>query len=367
MTLNYIRKLFIQVFQIPIYYIFGFGCRNKNIWLFGAWKGHILSDNPKYLFDYVRKNTGIEAVWITKNRTLSNPEGGIYYAYSFQGILYCIKASKGFVTHGADDLVPCFIRGISLINLTHGSPVKKIANDVSFNRLGALTPIFDKIKHLIIPSEARFDYIVCANKRDNEIFRSAYKIKKDVYTLGYPRWVALNDSQLKFGNFEKIVLYAPTLRYMNKVELKPFDFDGFDSFVEYLEKNNQLLIIRPHPVMKLDYSKLGSNNIIVLDSSKVEDINTLLSSIDVLVSDYSSIIYDFAIINENIILLSPDSEDYINNDVGVYGDYYKDTPGKYVRSWTEVRDIVSKTDRVDRNPLDAFSASEKIYNKFKGL
>lgn len=344
--ISYILKLLINLLSLPIYYLSGIVPRNKCLWVFGAWRGRTYSDNPKYLFEFVKgTKKEITAVWITKNKNIINEKESIYYYLSFKGIIYTLMAGKSFVTHESSDINSTLLCRCTLINMTHGSPIKKIGKDASYQRFGKMTGFYDALSTYISPQKKVADYIFVASERDRIIFKNALDYKIDVIGFGYPRWKPLLDigsTREEFEKFDKIIMYAPTLRKMNREQLNPAEFSGLRELISLFEERNYLLLIRPHPSMKLNLEDFYCDNLKLCDSSIESDINVLLSNVDILISDFSSVIYDFDILKRPILLLSPDSEEYINHDVGIYGDYYIDTPGIIVNNWFDVASEIKK-------------------------
>ena len=127
---------------------------------------------------------------------------------------------------------------------------------------------------------------------------------------------------------DKIVLYAPTFR---KYE---YDYN--------IELNNigkeYKLFMRLHPGLK-DTNILNDN---VINVSDYEDLNELLVASDILISDYSSIVYDYLFYNEEVYLYAPDYDEY-KSDRGFYVDY-KNMPFSISYSMKDLEKAISNHD-----------------------
>lgn len=363
--INYLKKLIPEIIFMPVYWLSFLFPRKENLWVFGEWHGLRYSDNSKYLFEYVhREHKNIRVVWITKDkrlrRRLKKKGFTAHYAYWITGIYYCLRARLVITTHGARDVGHYFIGGATLINLTHGVPLKRLGKDSIYGRFGSMTNIIERYILLFLPLKNRPKYIVCADERSKVRFESAYLAEGRVFPVGYPRWDGLSMTELtsKYLNllikdFDKIVLYAPTLRFNNHVEYRPFELPGFNCFKNFLKTNNILFIFRPHPTMPFDDKHLKSDNIFIASSNKVEDINELFKISDILITDYSSVMYDYNILNKPIHYFVPDLDAYLNDDVGIYGDFINDALGPISKNWQQLSINLKKE---KSNP-----SSHKIY------
>lgn len=380
----YLKKLATELLLAPVYFISFFFKRRRNVWVFGEWHGKRHSDNAKYFYEHVRDECGeVTAIWITKNKELLNklPQEGVsaFHAFSLKGIYYCSIAKLAFVTHGADDINQYVIGSAILVNLTHGTPLKRIGKDALYDRLGALTYIFDVFLSRFLAAKKSSDYVITASEISKERFSTALNVKRNIVALGYPRWKPIlsgfsyNDILKYKDAFDCVLLYAPTLRKNNHATIEPFDYGGIDCFISYIENKNILLLVRPHPSMSFSEKIFNtSNNVMLAGSDVFEDVNKILPSIDGLITDYSSVMYDFAILHRPIYLLAPDAEEYICKDVGIYGDYYSDALGPVLNSWDELIEPIEnhrdkKTIMYDTKIVGhEFSySSEKIFRYFR--
>lgn len=374
--IRYINKLFFSLLGVPLYFLSMLSVRNKNIMVFGEWHGESYCDNSKYLFEYAsNKNDSNKIIWITKNKKILKEvkDKGFLceYAYSFRGVLYCLRAEYAFVTHSSADISQNFLGGCTLINLTHGTPLKKIGKDAGYKRLGRFTYLYDNYISNIIPKNKKINYVFCASEDAKKRFESAYRYPVTVLAFGYPRWEGLVNKEVALKDvilgYDKVISYLPTLRFNNHIQLDPFSFEGFLEFLEYLKDRNYLLIVRPHPSMVVNENKV-SGNVVFIKKNQIADVNEVLKVTDFLVSDYSSVIYDFQITRKPVLLLAPDADTYINKDVGVYGDYYSEFDCPIVCSWSAlIPHIESEFSQDFLLQNNSLKSSEKIYSYMQEL
>ncbi len=337
----------------------GLAKKDKNIWVFGAIRGTKYMDNAKYLFEYVNNNTNIEAIWISKNQEVVddlNAKGfNAFYEYSSKARYYASRAKVALVTHRgnrkkADLPMYTFSKETKIIQLWHGIPLKKIAyDDKIFSFRHDEDSLKWKIKVLLKNTLFPFlnyvnepSLIIALSDETQVIFSQAFRTPKEkVLITGYPR----ND--ILFQNVfaeqrkskKKKVIYMPTFRgFVNS------DFDLFLQYGFNIEKmdifladQNMQLDIKLHPfnqpsaelIKRLDESK----NIFFLNHDAIYEI---ISEYDMLITDYSSIYFDYLLLDRPIIFAPFDQETYLKQDREFYFDYDEVTPGPKAMNWDEV-------------------------------
>lgn len=208
-----------------------------------------------------------------------------------------------------------------------------------------------------------YDYIITCSSKSQGIMSSAFGVKKEqVLTLGYSKTDDLfNKNTMKkyrdtmyekysFLEGKKVVLYAPTFRGEGIYDKEMLYID-IDKISELLG-DDYVILYKLHPIIdkKLDYK---SNNVFNVTS---ESLYKLFSIADILVSDYSAIIYDFSILEKPIILYTPDLEEY-KEKRGLYVDYQLFAPGKITYDEYELVDVI-KSEDFDINKV------KKLKNEF---
>lgn len=211
------------------------------------------------------------------------------------------------------------------IQTWHGVPLKKLVHDMVEFQVPRETKEsylkkFDK-------EVSRWDYLISPNTYATKCFKSAFKFEGPIIEADYPRNESLksNDDEKKkairnglgIEKSTRIILYTPTYResdfesgYKFKLELD----------LDYLNKilKNTVFLIRCHYLIssKLDIGSFQN----AIDVSDYEDINDLYIVSDVLINDYSSTMFDFAILKKPTILFLYDYDFYAHNLRGFYTD-----------------------------------------------
>ena len=203
----------------------------------------------------------------------------------------------------------------------------------------------------------RCDLVFATGKQDKIIFERAFNVlPQNVVITGYPRNDILAASNCKPDVKPKKLLYAPTFRGNLGSEFPLLTAHHFDaaSINRKLITNNAHLYIKLHPVQKLnpETEKLITNlsNIHITDDNN--DIYSFILEFDALITDYSSIFFDFLLSNKPIYMLPIDIDTYLSSDREFYYDYYSITPSEPMRSWDSLIEyIYQEPYPVDRHNL----------------
>ena len=350
--LNYIKQ-FLRVFYWPIYYLSGFFSRDEKIWVFGSLFGRRFADNPKYLFlDIIlnEKDSDIKPIWITRDKKVFDylKKQGLpsCYLYSLKGIYYSLRGKIWIYDHSSHDISFWLSNGAIKVNLWHGVPLKKISWDSNPKHFQGIMKFLGK---LIFPwAWEKPNYIISPADITDSIFKSAFRIEKGIFIkVGYPRVKTLLypdrfnlENKLKFLN-RKVILYAPTFRDNSSEDLlmKVLDFEKLDDF---LSQNNSVMLIKPHPFSRLSNFLKSKSFTNIYTIGAYEDIYQYLPFVHILITDYSSIYYDFLYTNRPIIFFPYDLEIYTKMDRELYFNYEEYTPGPKVYNTEELINELKK-------------------------
>ena len=316
--------------------------RDKNIWAFSSWEGNKYSDNSRYFFEYVNNNyKHIRCIWFTSRKDvfldlkLNGYE--VYLLGTKESKEMQSKAGVCFYTNGLDDFgIKPYIYGALIVSLWHGVSFKKIYGSDNSYKYSWL-----QLKLRILKNRL-FSFVF----RDVTMTTSHYMMEKcieqfylkhnnnNIYITGQPR----NDILIKkielddvFKNKQiinsigncKLITYMPTWQSFNNQEelLKLLDFlDEDNDFNILLRNKNYKFAIKLHYLANLP--KCNFKNLILLEDDVVMCTQKLLSVTDVLITDYSSVFSDFALINRPIIFFRPNDNTYLKV-ADLYDDYSK--------------------------------------------
>ncbi len=369
-----------QVFLLPIYALSFLMPRVSNIWVLGSTFGERFSDNPKYFFLYLKQyeKENVRAVWITKNRDISRllEENQLeaYYLYTLRGLWYCLRAKVYLYDNYSKDICFTLSGGALKINLWHGIPLKKIQKDNKFDYVRNPRNWIEKIRFMLrrVSDEKPSDYVLTTSAYLMPIFASAFQTS-NIITCGYPRNDNLITKRLhnvltkqekaelqmivSKDETTKIYIYLPTFRSSEAVF---FEIIQRNRLNEFLEQKRIMLLIKPHPKSReyIRYKELTGNRIKVLNPC--DDPYPFLEAVDGMITDYSSIFFDFLLTGKPIIFFPFDLKEYCSQARELYFNYQDYTPGLIVTNQTELEEALEKPVLYQKKIHDIL---EKTYDK----
>lgn len=391
---KYLLKSSILMLKHTFYLLAFLIPRRKDIWLFGSWSGKRFSDNSKYMFLYVSNNhkKEITSVWISKDKDiikrLKERNYNACYMYGLKGIYYNLMAKYIFSDSYFDSVNFWCCGGAVKVQLWHGTPIKKIEHD-------AKNLFWHKNKFIymyFIPwLFTKYDYIICSSDFFVDNFVSAFRVKKEnILITGFPRNDIMFDSTSRehleydaYGTYDrlksfnkdaKVILYMPTFRD-DEISSKDYNINkiiDFEKLNNFLNRTNTYFIMKLHPLITV---KLEDNyDRIVIPPSNF-DVYPILNKVDILITDYSSVYFDFLLTGKPIIFYPYDLEKYTKDGRGLYIDYNEFTPGPKVFTFEELLEWMASFIRGEdefvharRRVMDLSfkyidgKSSERIYN-----
>lgn len=301
--------------------------RDKNLWIFGALSGRKYDDNSRYLFEYVNrlKQDGIRAVWLAKNNDVTsiirNKGLEAYTYYSWSGIKTALTAGVVFYTHSLGDFgkVP-LVGGAKIVCLWHGFSFKRIYNYNYSGFKAYLKKIFDSVFNWVYR-----DYSMVTSEYTKKQYLAEFNISNPntIIITGQPRNDVLKNKYSvkdvlgnRYGIKEDngIILFMPTYRpkVSRKGDLERIvnDLVNNDALNTFLEANNYVFLIKLHPMTPIfDIPK--NKHFFMLDFNEIDCNQKLLAIGDYLITDYSGVFVDYALLGRPIIFYTPDKDDYI--------------------------------------------------------
>jgi CDP-glycerol glycerophosphotransferase (TagB/SpsB family) len=284
-----------SIVAFPLYLVSGFGRRDPRRLAFGG-NGDRFTDNAKYLprRDQVRALGGrAELRW------------------SRRGLAEAWRA--GWFVYGAypSDVNFWVSRGARLLNLWHGVPLKAIEFDIETGPLARVygSPAWSPVRLAFLDRFVRPDAVLSPSPFLSErCFTSAFRVPRDrCLEVGYPRTDHLFAPPPP-GQAE-VVGYFPTWRDDGRDFLGDAGF-SFDELNQHLAAAGRTMVFKAHPnfgdIVPRDRTW---SNVTVLDPAV--DLNEVLPQCDVLVTDYSSVAFDYLLLDRPIVYFLPDHDRYV--------------------------------------------------------
>lgn len=151
---------------------------------------------------------------------------------------------------------------------------------------------------------------------------------------------------------KKIILYAPTFRGENLESAIFPDFINFEKLSETLS-NDYIVIIKHHPKIKKQQDIPAQYSNFIFNLTEKMNINEILPHVDILISDYSSLIFEFSLFEKPMIFFGPDIDQY-NNDRGFFINYFDMIPGPLCRNDEELLECIKNIDSFDMTKIKDF-------------
>ena len=373
-TLAYIICYLIYPFSVLV-------PRSKKQLVFGSYRGSF-TDNSKYLYLYALTHlTDKKVSWLSVNRqtvqrlrSLGLPA---YWVLSPIGVWNALRAKYWFVSAYTSDIMYCLSGNATVVNLWHGVGLKYCEFNITTGPL-ADRYVRKTFKERFYHPESfrRPDYVLTSTECQTRMMKTAFRVPVErCMELGYPRNMILTEPKEKvlafvdkyepketkqlIGKctlFDKVYIYMPTWRDSQKnVFAQKMDLQQLSAV---LKKQNALLLLKPHPNTIVDNIYQADNIVLV---ERTVDIYGVLPFTDVLITDYSSILYDYLLMPEKqVILYLYDYDEYVK-ERDFYYPFDENVVGKKVESFETLVKVIENKDYSLKEEDRAF-----ILSKFWG-
>jgi CDP-glycerol glycerophosphotransferase (TagB/SpsB family) len=336
--------------------------RDPELWAFGAPEGRF-EGNSKYVFLWLSlQRSPVSTVWITRKRRLARElraRGLVsYFRWSPRGIHAAARAAVYIVNDNSSDINFNLSGGAKIFNLWHGVGLKNVRFGAQVGS-GAVLRSKPQNSFWKIRNMRRFetpDWILATSpEMAEEFFARCFQVPLTrAPALGYPRLdVALdeelrqlggsfqNNSVIKGQGFARKLLYGPTLR-AEGADFLANALPDLPRLSEALRKQQSELFIKIHPKMAHRTRVDGGlpDNIVILPPDF--DIYPFLHSFDALITDYSSIFFDYIYARSNgVLLYTFDLKEYKATERDLAWDYDQATIGVRADNFTALCEILA--------------------------
>lgn len=346
----------IWLLNLPLYLLSACIPKRPDRWLFACRQGTAFAENCKYLYKYVHgSRTDIDAVWITKSRDVLRQLRSQGYkacmAHSPSGYWYSMTAGVIFLSHNRiwkpDGNGFAVSPGTLIMQLWHGSPIKRLGDTIEGERQSPLTLAIGKtlatlFPYLVIRISCHRMLAACPAVANH--LRDSYNLlDSNMLISGYPKnddWLRRTQQPSRRGSCK--VIYMPTFRLADWRLFVDYEFDMHrlnaicrEQDIEFHIKLHPYSLERVEPIMK---------NLVALSNIKyctAGDIYDILDQFDILITDYSSIAFDYVLCGRPIIFAPFDFESYKNEERGFLEDYDSICAGPRANNWLELEALLA--------------------------
>ena len=344
----------------------------KDIAVFESDRGGAYGGSPRALFERLhQRGTSLE-LWYVNNSTLRVPPGTRKVFRLTPRYFWTMSRAKYWVFNQNVHDLCTRPRGTHYLQTWHGTPLKRMQNDVPV-MYGRAEDYHRKAQELV----DRWTTLISPSPYATAAFRSAFGFDGPILETGYPHNDVFHteegrrrarEARIRLGIApdRTVVLYAPTFRDDGRAAGASGAWShqmalDLGRFAERLG-DHVTLLVRLHPLVKFKWPRNLDDTIV--NVSKYPDAQDLLLIADALVTDYSSIMFDYAQRGRPIISFVYDLEHYRDDLRGFYVDLEEIAPGPVVRTSDEVIDAVARLDELEVEYADRLAAFRE---RFGGL
>lgn len=321
---------------------------DQKLVLFESGLGKQYADSPRNIYEeMVNQNLDYKKVWIC-NKSIRFPDVEKTKRIKRLSPSYYYYLARAGVWINNQNF-PTYIKKrkqTTYLQTWHGTPLKKMLYDIE-NIMGRSDGYLERVSRAV----DNWDYLISPNEYATKAFKSAFKYKGEILQVGYPRndLFYQNDKEdlkriirdrlnISKNDHRKIVLYAPTFRDNQTTKNNRFSFDIEMDLRQMKEElgEDYIILLRMHVVINNKLKVDEDLSDFVLDVSSYSDMQELLLVTDVLITDYSSVMFDFANTKKPMLFYTYDLETYRDDVRGFYMDFEREAPGPLVRTTSEI-------------------------------
>jgi len=362
-----LQKIYIFLFSGFFQFLGMFLKTDRNLIVFNSFGGKKFGDSPKNIYDYIIDKFDYEKfrlVWAFENPSdFDIPYGEKVKINSLRYFIICLSAKYWISSVNVERGLRFKKRKTIYINTWHGAGTKKIGNAVK----GRKDYNFSNVDILLIQSDF-----------EKQIFMRDFLTKeKSCLKIGHPRADILYNykkvniekikEKLNIKSEKKIILYAPTWREStNKgstYDLKiPLDIKKWKEELS----DSYIVLFRTHTlttnVINEDFSEF------FIDVSNYPEVNELLLITDILITDYSTIVFDFSVLHRPFACFGYDYDKYVS-ERGLYIDIETEYPTGVIRTekellnWLKIMDYELEVEKVIKFNLKYVEAGGEATKK----
>lgn len=328
----------------------------QNAVFFESFYGQTASCNPLAIDQALAElRPDIQRYWSVVDASVRVPDGAVALIEGSEA-WWRIRGSARLLV--VNDWLRKRFRGRAhqtVLQTWHGTMLKRIAlNRPKFRPRAALATLRER---------AKWDILLSENPYSTRIFRSAYAYFGPIWEEGYPRNdvllhgdAAAARAKLGIADAVTVLLYAPTWR-----DNRPEHVDHLDvsAFTEALGPG-YVTLIRGHSRALRPGRDLHAKN--VLDVTSYPDVSELFLAADALITDYSSVMFDYTVTGKPVFFFVPDFDYYRTRLRGFYFDLIGAAPGPVVRTSAELVSLIRDRDTVRADYVEKYRAWQRRFN-----
>lgn len=323
---------------------------NKRIILFESNLGRNYTGSPKAIYEeMVRQGLDLKyrCYFILEHpetnipgaaRTVKRTRLKYFYLFAVAGTWVCDTRLPKYIIKRPE---------CTYIQTWHGTPLKKLALDMDTVHMAGEKGI-ENYKKNFYDNAQTWDYLISQNHFSTEIFRRAFAFGKEMLEIGYPRNDVLfaknNEKDIKelkkklgIPIDKRVILYAPTWRdneFYGKGKYKFNPSLDFNALRDSLGDDTVMIVKYHYLVMdQIDWTPYQG---FIYSCDLSYDISDLYLVSDMMITDYSSVMFDYSLLKRPMLFFCYDLEDYKDSLRGFYFDFLAEAPGPVTQTTEEL-------------------------------
>ena len=339
----------------------------KDAVLFMCFGGRRATDSPRRLLEeFQRRSSQWPMYWAVADFSVPVPAGTEPVLIGSRLWYQLLTESRILINNNN---FPFYFRkreGQVYIQTWHGTPLKKLGNDV------ARTSFSLSYWNLMWREAEYWDALLAQNEYAAGVLANCFGFEGRVVTEGYPRNDSLTPERMeqsraairtKLGIPEgkTAILYAPTWRDDAKNASRQYEMVTYLDFEKAQQQlgSDYVLLLRGHH--NIASQRQTAANKFVIDVTEYPEVNDLYTAADILVNDYSSVMFDFCVTGKPIIFLTPDIAQYRDSTRGFYFDLEEKAPGPLLSTTEEVVHSIQNITDVSRQFAPKYETFVKMF------
>lgn len=339
---------------------------SKKIWAFNSYPD--FTDNPYGFFYKVHpKRPDVTFVWLVSEKgaveRIRNQVSGsnvlVFYKKSFWGLWYFLRSGYLFVSHGIFDQYSAAHSSKIVVVLWHGMPLKRICY---------MEPQTTWVTYT--------DYVIATSELFQDIMSQSFRTDLNhTLVVGQPRNDLLFEKtdffekcRINRAAYRKVGIWLPTYRYsivqqrtdgtFHENQLLFLTFDDLKELNEFLRQEEQLLIVKLHPMDYLQTVELPSfSNLMIIKQHEFHSqLYPLLGNCDYLLTDYSSVWLDYEILDKPIGFVCDDFETYEKGRGFTVFNIREQLPGPILKNKGELKSFLQNLPEKKEPKASAFNS-----------
>lgn len=345
----------------------------SNTIIFESFLGKQYSDNPRAIYKFIKdKHPDMNLYWSIDKKHI--------YKYKHLNLnilprlswkwLYMMATSKYWISNSR---LPLWIpkpEHTVYIQTWHGTPLKKLGVDIKNVKMPGTTT--EKYHKNFTYEANKWDFLISPNSFSTDTFKRAFQYNGKILETGYPRndylYTHNNDKEInklklkyKLPSDKKVILYAPTWRDNEYYDVGSYKFNlelDLKKMKAHIS-NDYIILFRLHYLVS-DQLNLHGYEGFAYNFSSALDIQELYMVSDMLITDYSSVFFDYANLKRPILFFTYDLDDYRDKLRGFYINFEEEAPGPLIKT---TENLINCINTINHNNIYA-KKLEFFYNKY---